>query len=431
VSDVVIGCLRLRGPHAGRLARVAATALPAALDAALAGYPDGRVDAVSVPFPVDAGLDDATIAALWAEAIRAAVHDELGRPVIGPPALAPLPPAAAWSPPTAADAVRASLSWLAGGARREAVPRDAWMVGHPLLVDECRHLLGGRWAVVVGALAGSVAGRSATTSRPSAEPDPSGLVTSRDDGDDGDGGDGGDGGPRGLGTSRDAGEGARPDAHSTPAEPAGGLPTGHTASEPVAAPGAGPSPAHRARVAADLALASSVADLLDETTPTVVDTALLTTAAGLVLLYPWLADHCRGAAALHPGLDAAEVRARALAVLVSTDGIHAEDPLVLRLAGLDHPAPHPVRLTHHDELVSSADAVLRSFAALLPGFEGSSPDFVRREWVSRPGLIDERHDPVRLTAATRPLDIVLDHLPYPLELFVLPWCPPMTVRFRP
>ena len=51
-----------------RLARVAATTLPAALDAALDGYPDGRVDVVSVPFPVDAGLDDSTLAALWAEA---------------------------------------------------------------------------------------------------------------------------------------------------------------------------------------------------------------------------------------------------------------------------------------------------------------------------------------------------------------------------
>ena len=51
MSDVVIGTLRLRGPHASRLARVAATTLPAALDEALAGYPDGRVDVVSVPYP--------------------------------------------------------------------------------------------------------------------------------------------------------------------------------------------------------------------------------------------------------------------------------------------------------------------------------------------------------------------------------------------
>ncbi|HSF97387.1 MAG TPA: contractile injection system tape measure protein [Ornithinibacter sp.] len=423
MSDVVIGVLRLRGPHAGRLARVAATALPAALDAALAGYPDGRVDAVSVPFPVDAGSDDATIAALWAEAIRAAVHDELGRPVIGPRAFAPLPPAAGWTPPTATDAVLASLSWVAGGARPDAVPRDAWMVGHPLLVDECRHLLGGRWAVVVAALAGPVAGRSATTPRPSSEPGPRGLGTVR--------GDDGDGLPRGPGTSRDAGDDTRTDPHATPGEPAAGPPTARTASGPVAAPGTGPSPAHRVELAADLALASTVADLLDETTPTVVDTTLLTTAAGLVLLYPWLADHCRAAVALHPGLDPAEVRARALAVLVSADGIHGDDPLVRRLAGLDRPVEHPVGLTHEEELVASADAVLRSFAALLPGFERSSPDFVRREWVSRVGLLDEHPDPVRLTAATRRLDIVLDHLPYPLGLFALPWCPPMTVRFRP
>lgn len=283
------------------------------------------------------------------------------------------------------------------------------MVSHPLLVDECRRLLGGQWGLIVAALAGTVAGRS-------------GLIADRPSS---------VAGNSGLGRSQEAGAGTQDEAHATPAEVAAGTATGRTASEPVTAPGADLSPAHRAQVAADLALASTVADLLDEGTPRVIDTSLVTAAAGLVLLYPWLADHCRSAVALHPGLDPAEVRAQALAALVSTDLTDGADPLVLRLAGLDHPVSHPVRLTHQVEIVESADAVLRSFAALLPGFERSSPDFVRREWVSRPGLIDQHHDPVRLTAATRPLDIVLDHLPYPFGLFALPWCSPMTVRFRP
>lgn len=411
MSDVVIGSLRLRGPLAGRLARVAATALPAALDAALAGYPDGQVDAVSVPFTVDPGLDDATIAVLWAEAIRAAVHEVLGPPVPEEVARHSPPPGPGWHLPTPADAVHASLAWLAGGARRDAVPRDAWLVSHPLLADECRRLLGGQWEVVVAALAGTVGGPSGAAARTSSEA--------------------GTSGPR---PSQDAGGGARPDAHPTPAEPAAGTPTGRTASEPLDPRVAGTDPAHRAQVAADLARASTVADLLDGSTPTAIDTSLITTAAGLVLLYPWLADHCRAAEDLHPGLDPAEVRIRALAALVATDltgPADLADPLVVRLAGLDHPVDHPAPLRRQREVVESADAVLRSFAALLPGFGGSSPQFVRREWVRRTGLLDEHHDPVRLTAATRPLDVVLDHLPYPLGLFALPWCPPLAVRFRP
>ena len=39
--------------------------------------------------------------------------------------------------------------------------------------------------------------------------------------------------------------------------------------------------------------------------------------------------------------------------------------------------------------------------------------------------------PVRLTAATHPLDVVLSRLPYPVGLFRLPWAPPVHVRFQP
>ncbi|WP_344254195.1 hypothetical protein, partial [Actinoplanes campanulatus] len=74
MTDVAVGTLRIRGPHAGRLARVAARMLPAALDRALADVDDVVVDRVEVRLAVDVdGCDDETLAVLWADAIRARV----------------------------------------------------------------------------------------------------------------------------------------------------------------------------------------------------------------------------------------------------------------------------------------------------------------------------------------------------------------------
>lgn len=417
MSDVVIGTLRLRGPHASRLARVAATTLPAALDAALDGYPDGRVDVVSVPFPVDAGLDDSTLAALWAEAIRAAVHDTLAAGARGRVSTAEPEQVTARSAPTAADAVRVALAWVAGGARPDAVPRQAWRVADPLLVDECHRLLAGRWGEVVGALARVVSqgGAPVVARAPEHERDRDGL--------------------RGAGSAVTPAE-----VDATEAAGEGAARPGHPASDPVGDPPTSPgslgAPGERARAAADLALVSTVGDLVDETSSAVIDTAHLTTAAGLVLLYPWLADHCRFAVALHPGLPAAPVRAAALALLVSAQDPPRDDPLVRLLAGspgeagLHLPVPGAVNLRRPDEVEQSAQEVLRNFAALLPGFAGSTADFVRAEWVMRAGLLDERSDHVRLSAAARPLDVVLGALPYPLGLLALPWSRPISVRWQ-
>ena len=65
-----------------------------------------------------------------------------------------------------------------------------------------------------------------------------------------------------------------------------------------------------------------------------------------------------------------------------------------------------------------------------PGFERSSESFVRASWIVRAGLLDTDRDPVLLTAATHPLDVLLPRLPYPVGLLKLPWSPPVTVRFR-
>ena len=160
----------------------------------------------------------------------------------------------------------------------------------------------------------------------------------------------------------------------------------------------------------------------------------MTRAAGLVLLYPWLADHCRLAESLHPGLDPVVVREAALASLLDDQAL-VDDPLVRLLAGRPDPATDErvdrAPLERADEVAASAERVLAAFAALLPGFHDSSPGFVREAWLSRLGVLDLGRDPVLLTAATHPLDVLLPMLPYPLGLVKLPWTPPLSMRFRP
>ncbi len=165
-----------------------------------------------------------------------------------------------------------------------------------------------------------------------------------------------------------------------------------------------------------------------------VELALVSRAAGLVLLHPRLIEHVRTAVDLHPGLDPTRVRAQALACLADPDDPSlALDPLVAVLAGagpgwLNEP---PTPLPRSDEVLASAERALTWFASLLPGFGGSTPTFVRQGWVLRTGVVEHGLDPVRLTAATHPLDVVLVRLPYPVSLLKLPWSPPVTVRFRP
>ena len=154
--------------------------------------------------------------------------------------------------------------------------------------------------------------------------------------------------------------------------------------------------------------------------------------AGLVLLYPWLAAHLSAdlpSAESPPGSrKGTGARMWALAALVSTDPHTAValDPLVRALAGDDpgrdlagwRPSP-PVPWA---ELVEAAGMLLATFAEALPGFAGSSPEYVRREFLERDGRMEPQEDgtlAVRLESA--PLDLALARLPYPLAPFSLPW----------
>ncbi len=412
MTDVVVDTLRLRGTHAQRLARVAARALPAALERALADVDGREIASIRVVLDVDpADHDDETLAILWADRIRAEI---LAQPRTdrggSAPRPADLPPVL---PSRDVDLVMIARAWLAleVAEATAAVPAALLALGDPAVAGQVASELGAEdWAALVTTLR-----RAFPTRRTGVDPDvddePAGRPLDRP----------------GDATGKPAGEVA--DTVVGPPPKAADEPSRDEARPDFQ------EPATEADLRQEDVLA--VVQVLRELRagdPTPLDPAVVTRAAGLVLLYPWLADHCRRAEELHPGLDAYDVREAALAAVLD-DASAADDPLVRFLAGRSDPFDPVVRdrfdLPSADEVAESAGRVVASFAALLPGFERSSPAFVRDAWLARLGVLDVGRDPVMLTAATHPLDVLLPLLPYPLGLLKLPWSGLLTVRFRP
>jgi len=424
MTDVVVDRLRIRGADGRRLATVAARSLPIALERAFVDIEDTTLGQLSVDLHLDpADYDDATLAVLWADRIRTAALAAGARPRAARPAGqvadpdhdvgagpgTPLPAATTRSPSSVSargsaradvDALAATvLAWLDAGGTARAVPVALAALADPVRAAAVAARLGPeRTALLVRALtdAGARAGL-----RPGARPQarPSGpTVDAPDD------------------AVGQAGAPAPPHPVRPATTPLGGAEVAEAA--------------HIIRTAADFAAAADIV---------AADLAQATRVAGLVLLYPWLADLCRDAEDWHPGTDPGTVRRLALASLADPDDIGlADDPLVCFLAGAPAdgtasaaaPSSALVPLAQGDRVVTAADAVLARFAALLPGFERSSSGFIRSSWVVRAGLLDTDHD-ARLLAETMPLDVVLPLLRYPVSLLRLPWTPPLSVRFVP
>lgn len=150
---------------------------------------------------------------------------------------------------------------------------------------------------------------------------------------------------------------------------------------------------------------------------------------GLALLYVRL----RPALERAPGPD--ELTAR-LAVLAHAAAEEPElalaDPLVRLFAGdPDWRVPRPAAPVPVDPaVIETAAGVLRAFAGDLPGFGGSSPGFVRDEWVTRSAILLEDGPDVLLRLGRRPLDLMLDRLPYPVGVFRFPWTPTVFVGWE-
>ncbi len=418
MTDLAVDRLRIRGPGARRLAEVAARVLPGALDRALCDLADVRLGTLRVRLALDpADYDDQTLAALWADAIRAQVLAAggratpaagRGRPPAGPDRALAVQPGPAPGPWPLADVAAAATAWMARPAADAALPRALFLLARPEVATVIAGWLGERaWRELVTRLSAVLAGRER--------------------------------GPAAEFRGDVPGEGGRPPGRPGARSPVAarpGWPAPEVPGQPAAAPATSAdatAPAVQPEVADVLSRLGTLAGLVAGG-PDPVDLTSVTQAAGLVLLWPWLADMCREAEALHPRRTPHRVRAHALAGLADPDDpALTADPLVRLLASA--PASRDVGLPGLDGplagLGEAAERILAAFAGLLPGFGSSSSRFVRDQWVRRLGVLDATSGPAGLVAATHPLDVLLPRLPYPVTLFKLPWSPLVSVRFRP
>jgi hypothetical protein len=125
----------------------------------------------------------------------------------------------------------------------------------------------------------------------------------------------------------------------------------------------------------------------------------------------------------------------ALVANAQDPGLARPDALVRFLAGdpdWRRPTPAaPAVLADPASAAEAADDALRAFARDLPGFARSTPQFVRDEWVRRSGTLLADGSEVQLHLGRRPLDLVLDRLPYPIGAFRFPWTPTVLVGWVP
>ena len=450
VTDVLVDRLRIRGASGRRMAAVAARALPDALDNALTGLADTTIKTLSVRLHLDPDdYDDQTLALLWADAIRAAALTAGARPRVATAA-----PGGVATPaqgagrnrsrephgtlPTVEQGAEALRAWLDTGASPAAVPA-ALAPADPAAAAVLAARLGSvrtlRLRQVVVALSARVVRTTPVGTLLSGQPTERTLH------------------PRiradhtAPTSSRTAGRGpARAVVRPADDRPHRRQLRGRAGCGRAGAPAGADMQAADLQAADMQATDMQVEDvqvLLDlltlagDAAGTTVDLTRATRAAGLVLLYPWLADLCVLVESLEPTADVVDVRRRTLAALADPDDPSlVDDPLVVLLAGANPDLARDAQ-THvqagplGDEAVAAVEVVLARFAALLRGFERSSPAFIRSCWIIRSGLLDPATDPVQLVAETLPLDVLLPLLPYPVSLLRLPWSRPVTVRFVP
>jgi hypothetical protein len=392
-----------------RLEAVARAELPRALAARAHAWPDAELGSVLVALDFDpAAYDDVTVAVLWADRIGAAV-ERVARAAAGA---------------DGAGAAREGRAAAAGGGAVPALAASGRKPDRPGAERRVGETAPWALALVELALAGDVGALARVASaladpaarRPLLAAVPAGAHAT-------------------LAARLEAAS-ARP---TPPGDPPG-APAPRSVAETEAAArradgparngGATPPPAEREALRA-AARAMRQAAPAESHAPRVRarSTLLASGCAGLVLTYPWLGGALERAAQERPALAPVAARRHALAAIAGDVGA-AVDPLVRLLAG-DGPTEPPAPLAADpapEAAAEAAEAILRRLAEALPGFARSSPGFLQRELIVRPGTLDPAAEPVPVTLAPAPLDVLLPMLPYPIGLFRLPWTPPLTIR---
>lgn len=163
-----------------------------------------------------------------------------------------------------------------------------------------------------------------------------------------------------------------------------------------------------------------------------------TQVAGLVLFHPFMTllfermgieKDKRGILPSHLGRAAG-----ALGGLLRTDAPddHPLDTLELCLLGHIHDTPMPKRDPLSPSDLQLIDGLIQSVIARWGRLGSTSPDGLRDTFVTRRGLIDNS-DPQTdvLTVSKGPFDMLLDGLPWAINLVALPWMSkPLAVKWR-
>src|SRR6478735_4558800 len=152
MTDVVVDTLRLRGAHGRRLARVAARALPAALDRALADVGDLDVASVQVVLDLDPEqYDDETLAVLWADLVRAELVARRSTPTAARTPDAGVEAATPTTRGAQMDLVAVARGWLSlPPEARGSVPATLLSLGDPdLAVHVAARLGAAEWGRLV------------------------------------------------------------------------------------------------------------------------------------------------------------------------------------------------------------------------------------------------------------------------------------------
>jgi hypothetical protein len=195
--------------------------------------------------------------------------------------------------------------------------------------------------------------------------------------------------------------------------------------EAVRTDGAAPSPdAPRAPPADRKAAAGSEVDQADDAMLLPVE------AAGAVLLHPFLATlFDRVGLLASPGRfrdPDARIRAVLLTHHLATGAEEAAEPEMLLaklLCGLDFAEPVPLRIDPTPDERAQCDALLTSVIAQWTKLGRTSPAGLREAFLTRPGRLDRRREPWRLTVERHAIDLLLDALPWPLSLVKTPFMP--------
>jgi hypothetical protein len=421
LTDVVVERLRIacRAPQPlraealmlrSRLERVAHRYLPAALEGAVADAPDAGLGIVPVPLDFDpADYDDVTLALLWADRIR--------RVVLSASVRAPLPAQAVRAPDRLLGDFAGEGEGLSDGYGGWAAIVRSALAGDAAALEELAYALErdgeaieaaaelsrqqrGELAAQLESLAlqlatellghGHVETHYEGPARAQSPVDVSADAWVR-------------GSRNGNGSASHAAMLRRAAAQVRRAAAGRIASERPRAAERERAPTVGPSP-----------------------------TLLSTTLGGLVLLYPWLGDFLAAACEEHRQLNPRAVRRLALARIAPDVGSGASDPLLRFLAGDDplEPATALAPLPDCDVADEAALGVLHAFAAVLPGFERSTPEFIRREFIIRYGVLATTSKPAELLADPMPLDLALAQLPYPIGLVQLAGAPFLAVRLE-